>query len=321
MKYFIHDTSRPLVVTFANLGALASKNDIVNGTSPWGFDFVKSIGLNVLAFASCRPQNWYRSIDFFEFINRISDALPVFSERLGYGGSMGGYGVSAYANLLKLDRVLLFNPISTLNESLAPWETRFAGGRQLDWESGAFDGAQISCPGYIVYDPLFNLDRLHALRYSSNITHLKVFGVGHAIPKHLRDMGVLKNLVTGFFSNDIDVSLAQREFRRRRTIIRNYNWLLSPENQRLTPKRIQIIGDARNRFLRKQKAISVDQTLINSDVTLLRDSAIALEKIDLQKSYKLMKLAAEFRKGPFIKEKLKEYEQRLNNIEHSATTS
>jgi len=312
MKYFFHDTSKPLVVTFANLGALVSRQDTANGVSPWGFDFIKSLGLNVLSFASCRPQNWYRNPEFFDFINSISDTLPEFTERLGYGGSMGGYGVSAYANFLQLDRVLLFNPISTLNKFIAPWESRFAGGRGLNWDDGAFDGAVISCAGYIVYDPLYDLDRLHALRYQPNIAHLKVFGVGHAVPKHLMDMGVLKKIVIGFLANDLDLNAVRSDFRKRRNILRNYNWLLSSENKRLTPKRTRIIEDARNRFLRHREAGVRENTLINSDINLLRDSAVALEKTDLLKSYNLMKLAAEFRKGPYILKKLKEYEKKLN---------
>src|SRR5690606_31854277 len=82
--------------------------------------------------------------------------------------------------------------------------------------------------------------------------------------------------------------------------------------KRLTPKRAGIITDARNRFLRRREVNDNSSTLISADISLLRDSAIALEKTDLLKSYHLMKLAAEFRRGPYILKKLKEYEKKLN---------
>ncbi len=50
-------------------------------------------------------------------------------------------------------------------------------------------------------------------------------------------------------------------------------------------------------------------------IDTLRDTAILLENIDLQKSYKLMALAHKERpKGPFIKNKLVEYRKKLDNL-------
>ena len=50
----------------------------------------------------------------------------------------------------------------------------------------------------------------------------------------------------------------------------------------------------------------------NELVDALRDAAIAIEKIDLKKSYYLMSMAHRKRKnGTFILEKLKEYERKL----------
>lgn len=51
---------------------------------------------------------------------------------------------------------------------------------------------------------------------------------------------------------------------------------------------------------------------IDIDVDLLRDSAVALESIDLKKSYQLMMIARNARPtGPFINKKIKEYEKAL----------
>ena len=54
--------------------------------------------------------------------------------------------------------------------------------------------------------------------------------------------------------------------------------------------------------------------LLDSDADLLRDLALALEIVDLDKAKRLMEIALLARPtGPFIKQKVEEY--RKNNIE------
>jgi len=314
-KYFFLDLSKPLVITFGTAGSLVSQDDVLNASSPWGFDFIKGQGLNVLSFSSLKPASWYRETEFLDFLTSLH--LPHFPQLLGYGSSMGGFGVSAFANLLKFDRVLLINPISTLNKNLAPWETRFENAaRRLDWNTGAFDGSTIKCNGLIVYDPICDIDSKHARRYGAHMQRLKIFGVGHAVPEHLKNMGVLSSLLKNFLNDTIDAALVHKQFRARRNILRNYNWLLSKENSHLTPARESIIRRYRTQFLQtyqpKHGANLKSVALTSDEVDLLRDAAVKLEKIDLIKAHKLMSIAAKYRKGPYILKKVKEYEAAIN---------
>ncbi|QOR62337.1 hypothetical protein ACM66Z_02365 [Sulfurovum sp. ST-21] len=248
-KYYIHDIKKPIMVTFASLNSFLDQTEIENGISPWGYDFVKKQGLNIISFSSINKNTWYRSNILYHFMMQLSSELEVFPERLGYGGSMGGYGVSSYCNILKLDRILIINPISTLNKSLVPWEYRFTHDREnLDWESGeVFDGAQALASGYIIYDPLFDLDKKHAQRYQ-NLIHLKVPGVGHSMPKHLQEMNMLKKTLISFIHNRLDPFDFHSDARKRRTIPRYYKWLLSKENKHLTKKRKYIIYIHRTKY-------------------------------------------------------------------------
>ena len=249
-------------------------------------------------------------------MNAIASNLPHFPERLGYGGSMGGYGVSVFANIFRFDRVLLMNPISTLNGNLVPWEPRFPAGRSLNWESGLNDGAKMTCPGYIVYDPLHKLDRRHAERYA-NLVHLKFFGVGHTTPDHLVALKLLKPLFLNFVKNTIDKKQFQHDVRARRTILPYYEGMLNLRNRKLTPKRQRIIIKWQSKFLKSETIGDIAFRIDPKYAEPLRDSAILLEKHDLKKAHALMELAFEAKQGPGIYRKLLLYRKKLKISKHS----
>ncbi len=316
MQYYIIDKSLPIVVTFAPMGTQIKKEDIQKGVAEtWGFEFIKSQGLNVISFGWTGKNTWYRDGSIEEFMKSLSMELDKFPERLGYGGSMGGYAVSAYSNILNLDRILIINPISTLNKSLVPWETRFRGAaNSIDWESGdAYDGARAVSSGYVIYDPLFDLDKKHADRYQ-NLTKLKVPGVGHHMPLHLKNMQMIKWV----FSCFIDNSLKKRDFykkaRKRRELQRYYNWLLSDENKHLTSKRTKTIEAYREKYFPTIRS-NTNKNLFfsNYHINIIRNSAIVLEDIDIHKAYALMQVAYKLRpSGEFIKKKINEYKIKLD---------
>jgi len=121
LKYFFYDVNAPLVITFSNAGEVTTHANLKSKSySPWGFDFVKSYNVNVLSFSSIVKANWYRSHEVHDFIKLLSKKLSIFNEKLGYGGSMGGFAVSAFSNCLGINRQLLMNPISSLSTELTP---------------------------------------------------------------------------------------------------------------------------------------------------------------------------------------------------------
>ncbi len=315
MQYYIFDEKLPIVITFGPLGTQIDNEDIQNSIAEaWGFKFIKSQGLNVISFGWTGKNTWYRDHSTFKFMENLSTELENFPERLGYGGSMGGYAVSAYSNTLKLDRILLINPISTLNKYLVPWETRFRGASDgLDWGNGnTYDGAITKALGYVIYDPLFSPDRRHAERYQ-NLVKLKIFGVGHQLPLHLKDMKMLKWIFFHFINDTLDKQVFYKKARKRRTLRSYYNWLLSEENTHLTKKRAYIIDTYRKKYFSVLGNYG-DRNLMLSDtqIDLFRDSATILEKIDIKKAYDLMFIAYLMRPdGPFIKKKIVEYRRKL----------
>ena len=308
-KYYIENIDLPLVITFSPANLVISNNDVEEMKSPWGFDFMKKRGFNVISFSCTKIKNWYRNESFALFIEELSQHIEIFKLKMGYGSSMGGFAVSAYSNVLQLDRLLLINPISTLNMDLVAFETRFKKAKiQLNWDKGYYDGAVTKSKGYIIYDPLYTLDRKHADRFQS-LTHLKIPGLGHSMPEHLKNMGILSTIVDGFLKNTLDDIEFYKLTRARRNLPRYYNWMYSDENRHLTDLRKHIIKT----YAKKQNISVSDKkvtTLTADELDLIRDSAVLLEDINIEMSLNLMRIAHNFRpKAPFVNLKIKEYKK------------
>ena len=252
-KYYLFDFTKPLVVTFAPLNAFITSSQLDSMPSPWGFDFMKNSGYNVVSFTCIDNNNWYRSQKFANFLlDSLSPILSKFYTRLGYGGSMGGYGVSAYANILNLQRVLLLNPISSLQKSKVPFETRFDINKESPlWENYSLDGGVMEASGYVVYDPLFSLDRKQAQRYK-NLTSLKVPGVGHFMPVHLQNLGILHWVITNFIDNTLEINEFNNKVKDRRKLQQYYQFMLELNANRNTPWRDKVITHYQKKYLKNK---------------------------------------------------------------------
>ncbi|MDL4862170.1 hypothetical protein NPJ88_007485, partial [Halomonas elongata] len=225
------------------------------------------------------------------------------------GGSMGGFGVSALANPLGINRMLLFNPISSLHSKKADFKYRFKSARtSLDWDCLYNDGADANATGYIIYDPFFRVDALHANRYQ-NLTKLKFPGVGHSTPTHLSKINALKWVFSSFLNGEISRLDFGNKIRRKRKYKHYYSWMLSEKNNHLTPKRKEIIEKYYDVYrLTEGKAIIPRK----EDVDYLRDMAVKYEDFDLRMSFDIMNMAARIRpEGLYIKKKLEEYGLKL----------
>lgn len=308
-----------MVITFAPWSAVSYRH-VEEGLDPWGYKFIKGLGYNVLSFHCTEGNiNFYRDKIFIQELNQLGVDLPDFIERLSYGSSMGGYAATAFSEPLKVNRVLAISPISSRRRDLATWD--YEAGRSLesfnlDWSGQYTDGAESSASGYVVYDPLYDLDKLHAIRYKS-LSFLRVPGVGHHLPRHLQSMNMLNWLVEAFIKNDLRKDDFYRLARNRRNIQIYYEWMLSKENKKLTPMREKILNanylkirqdifsnedtSKYNGFLRKPSQKEVDKII---------DTAVIIENIDIKTAYTLMSLALKYRSSdPFIENKVKEYSE------------
>lgn len=130
----------------------------------------------------------------------------------------------------------------------------------------------------------------------------------------MRNLGLLKELVTEFLEGDINKDKFYKKARKRRKYAGYYKWMLSEDNIHLTKKRKGVIEKYQKAF----NVLSDNDIIPKKVVDTLRDAALSLEKTDLAMAYNCMKLAKEFRpNGPLITSKLISYEKRLikNNKE------
>lgn len=311
IKISIVNTDEPLVFTFSNAAEITKKQDLLNlDYAPWGFEFIKKRGHNIIAFSAFELESWYRSPKFHYYLENIFSQISLlFPYRFSYGSSMGGYGASAFTDVLNVDKLLLINPITTLNKEIVPFETRFKYGGTLDWTGKYSDGAVTKAPGYVVYDSLYHVDTMHANRYS-NLKKLKFFGVGHAMPAHLKSIGILSELFDRFISDNLTDEWFYKSVRKRREYSRYYNWMMSSQNTHLTNYRKSII---KNYYLAFQLKELEKKSINNKQIDLIRDSALKVEKYNLSYALSLMELASEFRpSGRGIIKKIDEYKYKLN---------
>ncbi|MDI6004289.1 hypothetical protein [Cobetia marina] len=271
----------PLVITFSNaVETVSTEAWQSNKDRIWGYNYMKSKNLNVLSFSCLDQANWYRDHRFHDFILKLAIYIQKFPVRLGYGGSMGGYAVSAFSNCLNLDRIFILNPISSLNKAIAPFENRFLKGQNFDWSTRFIDGAESNCTGFIVYDPLYNLDAMHAKRYV-NLKRYCLAGVGHQMPIHLNNLKMLKLCFDYFYTGKDFDSFFYKMSKKRRNYEKYYKWMLSDANKHLTPVRKSVIKKHYRSYLAKK-----DNNLIvsRSDIAKLKTQAIYLYNAGSYKS-------------------------------------
>jgi len=238
MQYLIFDTSKPVVITFAPGCEAIDEKSLGRNKPLWGFNLLTKMKINTISFVHIGENNYYQSREFDDFIEELGDELGIFSERIGYGVSRGGFATSLYANSLKLDRALLLMPLSTYDSRVAPWDPKVQkASKNSRLPTSNKDASTCRVPLTVIYDPLFKADRLHIERYSNVVNRLKLPGVGHRIPRALQDMGVLKKLVLDFIDNKLDTENFPELIRERRTLSYYYRNLLSNPTEKLTFKR------------------------------------------------------------------------------------
>lgn len=161
IRFHLYAAHGPVVFTFESM---AANQDGEFAERPgWGARFLRARGANVIAFIEEDVTRWYRDRGFWRLLRGLEHALPALpaAHRIAYGSSKGGYAAAAFAGALGCDTVLLFNPISTLNPALVPWEKRFGKPARHDW-SGAFHDAAEGLRGgaqvFVVVDPLLRSD-------------------------------------------------------------------------------------------------------------------------------------------------------------------
>lgn len=217
VQFHFFDFNQPLVICFAPAGKKLSTTQTHSGESAWGFDFFVQQGINVLAINTIDDNHWYLCDELAQYLLNMSPLLDRFPERVGYGSSMGGFGVTHFSQALHIDRALLFAPL-------------------LHGETSSIDSDH-PCQFTVIYDPFCLLDTAHAKRYPARTQWLKLYGVGHQVIESISNFRALKSLVLAFIDNNLDETVFYHAMRQRRSIERYYSYMARNPTKKQTRKR------------------------------------------------------------------------------------
>lgn len=209
-----------LVVSFDNIAVV---NDLSFAREPWAWKFLHDRNHSHLGIVA-RTKAWFRDPEIIGFLEaREREGLfKRYDKVVMTGSSMGGFGALAFAPLAPGCTVLAFNPQSTLDDRLVPWETRYRYGALQDWDLPYGDAAEtVAAAGraYVIYDHFFEPDRRHAARIEGdNVTHLKSWFSNHFAAPMLKKLELLKPVMQGAIDGTLSEDWFYTAFRKRRTL-------------------------------------------------------------------------------------------------------
>lgn len=218
-----------LVISFDNAGAPHVEPRDRRG---WGHKFFTEEGHSTLGVIA-HESDWFRNEAIRSELRRLEQVgfFASFAHVVMTGSSMGGFAATAFASLVPGCTVISFNPQSTLNASLVPWETGHANGRRKDWTGSFMDGAVESRQAakvYLFYDPFHQDDRRHAERYTAdNVVRMRCPFLGHGLPVAFVELGILKTVMRQAIAGRLTEEAFRPMLAGRREIQRYYKTLVT----------------------------------------------------------------------------------------------
>lgn len=209
-----------LLVSFDNL---SNVSDDSPGRVPWGFKFAKDQSVSHLGVFA-HGKLWYRDPNLIARMQELANSgfFDGYERVVFTGSSMGAFAALVFASLVPGSHVMAFNPQSTLDPQLVPWEERYWIGRRQDWSLPLSDAQGIleNCgPVSVFYDPYFEPDHKHFERLQGqNVTPYKCWFSNHKSAVFLRKLDALKPLMYEGLFGQITPAIFYDLYRARRNL-------------------------------------------------------------------------------------------------------
>lgn len=233
---FLLRSTGNLTICFDHAGPARKKADTKR--EAWGYHFLEKNSDHSGLFIKPIVSDWFRGKPLLHLFETLNEAgfFDAFDTVTNYGGSMGGYGAIAFADLCKAKIVLAYNPQATLSKTAVPWERRFNWAPPQDWEGrlwNAADGCRSADGVFVVFDPHHGNDRRHvAMLDVPNRVDLVIPYVGHRTPLHATNLGVAKKLFQDVTNGTFDLNEWNAAIRKRRSLEVYYQGLLRHAQRR-----------------------------------------------------------------------------------------
>ncbi|MDM5075561.1 hypothetical protein OB931_04055 [Aeromonas media] len=205
---YIDDVSTSDVIfTFSGHGA--------NPKDLYGDGFIQSLGFSGVFFVAL-ANHWWQTEELSEAINIANSNTYTHTNRIAYGQSMGGYGALLCAAKLK-SRVVVTAPQTTLNSQHAKIPQSWM--KDISKYPTIRDNIVNELINIesikIIYDIKDKCDVSHVNYLKAHIEWIDEYTVPYAthnLPKTLREMGIISNIVSDAFKNEINDKI---EFRKK----------------------------------------------------------------------------------------------------------
>ncbi len=211
------DNSPTLLVTFDNHTAARQRPKQL----PVGMALADECDWSQLCILSDAGP-WYRDPAVYAYFDRLVDDgfFEDFDRVLFYGAGPSGYAAGAFSVTSPGARVLLLNPISTLNPGLAGWDTRHRKERKLDFTTRygfAPDMIESAAAAVVICDPVEGLDAMHsALYHAPHVHRMDARFAGPDIEATFGRMGILNHLICSAMEGKLTPSRFGALWRNRR---------------------------------------------------------------------------------------------------------
>ncbi|SFR39568.1 hypothetical protein SAMN04488005_1383 [Yoonia tamlensis] len=252
---FVKRLQPVLLVTFDNLSNVGDQSP---ERVPWAFKFARDQHVSHLGVLA-HGKLWYRDPQLIDRMQQLSDSgfFADYERVVFAGASMGAFAALVFASLVPGAHVMAFNPQSTLNPELVPWEDRYWIGQRQDWTLPLSDAQGIlgNCgPVSVFYDPYHAPDHQHFLRLTdANVTPYKCWFSSHKSAVFLRKIDALKPLMHAGLFGEITEQEFYKLYRGRRAL----PWYVGSLQKYFTQKgRDQMGKRARMQYRRLKRAAS-----------------------------------------------------------------
>ncbi len=217
---FVERAAPRLLVTFDNLSNVRDSSPL---RVPWAYKFARDNKVSHLGVLAHRS-DWYREKELIARIQKLANEgfFGGYERVLFAGSSMGAFGALVFSSLVPGAHVLAFNPQSSLNTEVVPWEKRYRNGRRQNWSLPLSDAATLLNRAErvsVFYDPYFEPDRRHFLRLCGpNVVGFKCWYSNHKSAVFLRKIEALKPIMEDAMFGKLTEQTFYRFYRRRRRL-------------------------------------------------------------------------------------------------------
>ncbi len=169
-----------------------------------------------------RDRSWFRDPAVYGYFDRLVDDafFEDFDRVVFYGHGMCGYAAAAYSVAAPGATVVVVSPQATLDPDIAPWDDRFVGMRRTNFTDRygyAPDMLDAAEKAFVIYDPLEELDAMHATLFrGTQIEHIRSRFGGARLGTDLQAMNAIGPILKAAGDGTLTRAVAFKALRRRR---------------------------------------------------------------------------------------------------------